>query len=65
MISHLGVLNRIENIWSFQLNFGCSLMVWLVNERIHVNILEALGLATLAHLSLLHHRLKLLIRMRM
>ena len=36
-------------------------MVRLVNERIHVNILEALRLATLAHLSLLHHRLKLLI----
>ena len=64
MISHLGVLHRIENIRSFQLNFGCSLMVWLVNERIHVNILEAQRLATLANLSLLHHRLKLLIRMR-
>ena len=62
MISLLGVLNRIENIRSFQLNFGYSFMVWLVNERIHVNILEALRLATLAHLCLLHHRLKLLIR---
>ena len=40
-------------------------MLWLVvNERIHVNILEALRLATLAHLCLLHHRLKLLIWMR-
>ena len=61
MVPHLGVLDRIENIRSFQLDFGCSLMVRLVNERIHVNILEALRLATLAHLSLLHHRLKLLI----
>ena len=32
-------------------------MVWLYNEGIHVYILKALRLTTLAHLSLLHDRL--------
>ena len=57
MVSLPRVLYRVENIWSFQLNFGRSLMMLLGNERVHVDILEALCLAALAHLSLFHDRL--------
>ena len=57
VISVLGVLDGVENVWSLKLHFCSCFVVRFYDERIYINVLEALCLTALTHLSLLHHRL--------
>lgn len=62
MVSILWIFDGVEDVRSLELDFGSSFVVLLDDKWIHVDVFEALDLATLTHLSLLNHGLLLLLR---